>query len=112
MQKRAEDALRRGDFAAAQQAQRDAMSSLQARSSELARLADENDPQAREDRDDRDILGRLNNGESGYGDTVKVPEEMERQKARDILNELRRRAGNRTLNQEEQDYLRRLLDRF
>jgi hypothetical protein len=37
---------------------------------------------------------------------------MERQKARDILNELRRRAGERDLTPEELDYLRRLLDRF
>ena len=92
MQRRAEEALRRGDFAAAREAQQQAMSALQDRSSELARLNDENDPKAREARDERDILGRLNNGESGYGDTVKIPDEMERQKARDILNEIRRRA--------------------
>jgi hypothetical protein len=112
MQKRAEEALRRGDFAAAREAQQQAMSSLQDRSSELARLNDENDPDAKEARDERDILGRLNNGESGYGDTVKIPEEMERQKARDILNEIRRRAGDRTLTTEELQYLQRLLDRF
>jgi hypothetical protein len=112
MQRRAEEALRRGDFAAAREAQQQAMNALQDRSSELARLNDENDPEAREARDERDILGRLNNGESGYGDTVKIPDEMERQKARDILNEIRRRAGDRTLTQEELDYLNRLLDRF
>ncbi len=111
-QRRAEDALRRGDFAAAQEAQREAMSSLAARSGELARLSDEEDPNAQRERDERDILGRLSNGDSGYGDNVKVPEEMERQRARDILNEIRRRAGDRALRQEELDYLRRLLDRF
>ncbi len=112
MQKRAEEALRRGDFAAAREAQQQAMSSLQDRSSELARLSDENDPNAREERDQRDILGRLNNGESGFGDNVKIPDEIERQKARDILDEIRRRAGNRALTREELDYLQRLLDRF
>lgn len=112
MQRRAEEALRRGDFAAARDAQQQAMSALQDRSSELARLNDENDPNAREDRDQRDILGRLNNGESGYGENVKIPDEIERQKARDILDEIRRRAGNRALTREELDYLNRLLDRF
>jgi hypothetical protein len=111
-QRRAEGALRRGDFNAARDAQREAMSALQARSGELARLADSEDPDARAEREERDVLGRLSNGDSGYGDTVEVPEEMERQKARDILNELRRRAGERDLTPEELDYLRRLLDRF
>jgi len=112
MQKRAEDALRRGDFAAAREAQQQAMSSLQDRSSELARLNDANDPNAQQERDDRDILGRLNNGESGFGENVKIPDEIERQKARDILDEIRRRAGNRTLSREELEYLNRLLERF
>ena len=112
MQKRAEDALRRGDFAAAKEAQQQAMSALADRSSELARLNDENDPEAREERDQRDILGRLNNGESGYGDNVQIPEEMDRQKAREILDEIRRRAGNRALTREELEYLNRLLERF
>ncbi len=112
MQRRAEEALRRGDFAAAREAQQQAMSALQDRSSELARLNDENDPNARQERDQRDILGRLNNGESGYGENVKIPDEIERQKARDILDEIRRRAGNRALSREELDYLNRLLDRF
>jgi hypothetical protein len=112
MQKRAEEALRRGDFQAARDAQNQAMSALQDRSAELARLNDQNDPEARKDRDQRDILGRLNNGDSGYGDSVKIPEEMDRQRARDILNEIRRRAGNRALTKEELEYLNRLLERF
>lgn len=112
MQKRAEEALRRGDFAAAREAQQQAMSALQDRSSELARLNDENDPNAKEERDQRDILGRLNNGDSGFGNTVKIPEELDRQKAREILDEIRRRAGNRALTKEEIDYLNRLLERF
>jgi hypothetical protein len=112
-QRRAEDALRRGDFAGAREAQREAMQALQSRSNELARLADEQDPDAQADRDERDPLGRrLQNGDSGYGDQVEVPEELDRQRARDILDEIRRRAGDRTLREEELEYLRRLLDRF
>jgi hypothetical protein len=108
----AEEALRRGDFAAAARAQQQAMQSMQERSAELARLNDENDPEAREARDERDILGRLNSGESGWGEDIKIPDEMETQRARDILNEIRRRAGNRQLSTEELEYLSRLLDRF
>jgi len=111
-QRRAEDALRRGDFDGARRAQQEAMSALQSRSGELARLADGADPDARRDRDERDVLGRLSEGESGFGDNVRVPDEMERQRARDILNEIRRRAGERDLTPEELDYLRRLLERF
>jgi hypothetical protein len=112
MQRRAEEALRRGDFAAAQRAQQEAMSALQDRSSELARINDENDPDAQAERDQRDILGRLNEGVSGQGDNVEIPDEMERERARDILDEIRRRAGNRALSKEDLDYLQRLLERF
>jgi hypothetical protein len=99
MQKRAEEALRRGDFRAAREAQQQAMSSLQDRSQDLARLNDENDPNAREERDDRDILGRLNNGESGFGDNVKIPEEIERQKARDVCS-LSAKSARRAIEEE------------
>lgn len=112
LQRRAEEALRNGDFEGARQFQQDAMQALQSRSGELARLADEADPATTADRNQRDILGRLNSGEAGFGDNVRIPDEMERQRARDILNEIRRRAGMRALTQEEQDYLRRLLERF
>ncbi len=108
-QRRSEEALRRGDLEAARDAQAEAMTSLQARSGELTRLAESAEP-GREN--ERDILGRLTDGDSGYSDTVEVPDEIERQRARDILDEIRRRAGDRTLSREEQDYLRRLLDRF
>ena len=77
-----------------------------------ARYKDENDPEARAERDERDILGRLNNGVDGFGDDVQIPDEIERQKARDILDEIRRRAGNRALTREELEYLNRLLERF
>ncbi|MEZ5936906.1 MAG: DUF4175 family protein [Hyphomonadaceae bacterium] len=111
-QRRAEEALRRGDFEGARAAQREAMQSLQSRSGELARLADEQDPNNRSAQQEFDPLGRNIGGEAGFGDNVKVPDEMERQRARDILNEIRRRAGDRTLRKEELDYLQRLLDRF
>lgn len=50
-------------------------------------------------------------GEAGVGDDVTIPDASERQRAKDILDELRRRyeeAGD----EEEREYLERLLDRF
>lgn len=110
-QRRAEEALRRGDFNGARAAQQEAMNALSARQGELARLSDEQNPDAKAN-GEKDPMGRYANGASGFGDDTKVPTEMERQRARDILNEIRRRAGNRQLRADELDYLRRLLERF
>lgn len=50
-------------------------------------------------------------GSPDGGDT-KVPTEEELQRARELLDEIRRRSGERTRPQLELDYLRRLLERF
>ncbi|MEM1088039.1 MAG: DUF4175 family protein [Pseudomonadota bacterium] len=47
----------------------------------------------------------------GSGDNIDIPDQIERQRAKDILDELRRRYGD-TIDEEERDYLERLLDRF
>ena len=62
---------------------------------------------------DRDPLGRQTNG-LGPLDTqdVKVPTESERKRVRDILDELRRRAGQPGRPTLELDYIDRLLRRF
>ena len=88
------------------------MEALQSRSAELARLSDEQSPNQKGDREEFDPFGRNVGGEAGFGDNVEVPNEVERQRARDILNEIRRRAGDRTLRRDELEYLQRLLDRF
>jgi uncharacterized protein (TIGR02302 family) len=46
------------------------------------------------------------------GDDVRVPDEIDRQRARRILEELRRRFGERTRPEQELDYLDRLLEPF
>lgn len=51
------------------------------------------------------------NGEIDNG-SVKIPTERESQRARDILNELRKRSGETSRPQNELDYLERLLRRF
>ncbi len=65
------------------------------------------------DRVERDPFGRplSNNGTYDLGD-VKIPDENILQKSRKILDELRRRAGERSRPTIELDYIERLLRRF
>ncbi len=62
---------------------------------------------------DRDPLGRR---QEGFGhidrNDVKVPTEAERKRVRDILRELRRRAGETGRPKLEREYIERLLKRF
>ena len=63
---------------------------------------------------DRDPFGRLREGEFGSyldGD-IEVPDEMEIRRAREILDELRRRSGQRNRPKPERDYIERLLRQF
>ncbi|MBR9972310.1 DUF4175 domain-containing protein [Magnetospirillum sulfuroxidans] len=62
----------------------------------------------------RDPLGRPAGNGSGGGDdgATRVPDQTEMRKARAILDELRRRAGELTRPQAERDYLQRLLRQF
>jgi hypothetical protein len=61
----------------------------------------------------RDPLGRPQKSEGpDLGTSVKVPDEIDMQRAREILEELRRRSGEATRPTEELDYLERLLRRF
>lgn len=61
----------------------------------------------------RDPLGRpLTNGGAYEQGDVKIPDNNVMQRARDILEELRRRAGERDRPQIELDYIDRLLQRF
>ena len=59
---------------------------------------------------DRDPLGRKQGGQlSDPGDSVKVPDEITVQRAREILGELRKRLGQPTRPPIELDYLERLV---
>lgn len=61
----------------------------------------------------RDPLGRPLPGTGTLsGEDVKIPAEGEMQRAREILEELRRRAGEPDRPKLERDYIDRLLDRF
>jgi hypothetical protein len=116
----AEGALSDEDAEGALQAQNEALDSLRQGLEQLSRGAQAEERRAagldednQTERANRDPFGR-NAAGSGLdvGNSVRVPEEMERRKAREILDELRRRMGESTRPEEELDYLRRLLERF
>ena len=62
--------------------------------------------------EDEDPLGRPLGAQWDYGDSVDVPDQMDLQRAREILEELYRRSGQRSRSQDELDYIDRLLKRF
>ena len=101
-------------------AQEEALADLRAGAEELAREllermqdgeGDGSGPDGENGEDD-DPLGRPSDGAFADGSGVEVPDEMSRARARDILEELRRRAAEAGRTQEELDYIERLLDRF
>jgi len=60
-----------------------------------------------------DIFGRSPGGARGLGvGEVELPEQGELRRAGEILEELRRRAGERSRPEAELDYIERLLRRF
>jgi uncharacterized protein (TIGR02302 family) len=118
----ARDALREGDADGALQNQVEALDSLREGARELAEQMQQGQPgqgqqAGREGRsgnvDNEDPFGRprASNGPMD-GDSVRVPDASVMQRARELMDEIRRRAGERTRPPAELDYLRRLLDRF
>lgn len=117
-QEQAARALEQGDTARANRLQEQATESLRDLSSELAQQLDDLQQARLGDREPEGSEGELDPfgravGGTGAGDgrSVTIPDEAERQRARDILDELRRRYENSD-DAEEREYLERLLNRF
>ncbi|MCG8440340.1 MAG: DUF4175 domain-containing protein, partial [Caulobacterales bacterium] len=115
----AERALRSGDGEEALVGQGEALERMRAAAERLARRAMETARREAglagelEEGDTRDPFGRRSGaGGLGVGNDVDVPDEMERRRAREILEELRRRAEETDRPLDELDYIMRLLDRF
>jgi len=113
-QDRAEQALRQGRQRLAERNQEQATRLMRDMASELAEAIDElrearlgdNSPA----RSQTDPFGRPIGG-ANDGSDVAVPDQTERQRAKDILDELRKRYGD-AVEEDEREYLERLLDRF
>ena len=116
-----EEALENSEFFRAGKAQSDAIEALREAgekmfAEEAKRLAEQEGRSGGDgdggDEEGVDPFGRAD-GEGGNGvDDVEIPEIDDRQRARELLEELRRRSGEQERDQIERDYLDRLLERF
>jgi hypothetical protein len=110
-----ENALENSEFYAAGRAQSDAIDALRELgeglvAEEAKRLQRDADGENGQGGGDGDPFGR-DQGGNGVGD-VEVPEIDDRQRARDLLEKLRKRSGEQGRDKNELDYLERLLERF
>jgi uncharacterized protein (TIGR02302 family) len=116
----ARDALEEGDADAALQEQVEALDALREGAQELAQqLAQSGQAQQSGqagpagDVEETDPFGRPTASEGPMdGRSVRVPDAEALKRARELLDEIRRRAGERLRPEQERDYLRRLLERF
>lgn len=107
-----EGALRRGDLDAAQAAQNSALEHMREGADQLAAQMREGGEEEGESDEagERDPLGRSTG--TGDGRETRVPTTMDPARAREILDEIRRRAQDANRPESEREYLQRLLDRF
>jgi len=112
---RAEQQLGRGRMGAAKSRQGRALENLRRGARNIAEQMMKNRPgrNGQTGRNNRDPLGRnRRNGGPEFGEDVQVPDEIDTQRARDILEELRRRLGQSRRPAKELDYLERLIEQF
>lgn len=112
----ARDRLEEGDFSGAFDEQAQAMENMRQtlRDMENREQAGQTgaDGEVTAERDQYDPLGRpIGNKGRADGDTA-VPDQNASDRARELLDEIRRRSGDAKRPAEELDYLNRLLDRF
>ena len=103
--------LGQNDMRSAGGNQKDALDQLRKSAEDLAKQMADNNKEGQNGQGKEDPLGRQQ-GNGGTGDNVKVPTQSDLQRARDILQELRKRAAERGRPQEELDYIDRLLKQF
>ncbi len=111
----AEQQLKDGDLDGATQEQGRALQQMREGARQMAQEMMKGMPQRYGQSGDspRDPMGRPQRSQGpDLGTSVKVPDEIDMQRAREILEELRRRSGQATRPQQELDYLDRLLRRF
>lgn len=111
----AQSELESDQFAAATEAQQDALNEMRQSAQQLAQnLQNPNGQgQAGDMTVNEDPLGRRIGGNNPVGRLLEgVPLQSDLQRAREILDELRRRAAELGRSQEELDYIDRLLDLF
>ncbi|MEO1205045.1 MAG: TIGR02302 family protein [Pseudomonadota bacterium] len=111
----AEQALRDGDLPTATREQARALDEMRQGAEQMAQQMQQNSPQRYGQNGDapRDPLGRPQRSEGpDQGTSVKVPDQIDIQRAREILRELRNRLGDPLRPSQELEYIERLLRRF
>jgi uncharacterized protein (TIGR02302 family) len=109
----AEDALRRGDLDGATRAEQQALEQLRQGAQSMAQQMMRQFGEGPGGDAPLDPLGRPQRSEGpDFGNSVKIPDEIDVQRAREILEELRRRLGDPSRPSLELDYIDRLLRRF
>ena len=111
----AEQALRNGDLDGAARAEQRALEQLRQGAQQMAQQMLRQMPgqYGRSADVPLDPMGRPQRTEGpDLGTSVKVPDEIDIQRAREILETIRRRLGEPGRSLLERDYLERLLDRF
>ncbi|MEZ5995381.1 MAG: DUF4175 family protein [Hyphomonadaceae bacterium] len=111
---RAENALRRGDFESAEAAQTAALEALREGAEALGAQMRERGGQQSEQQGaggTRDPLGRQTGSGESDGEGA-IPAQADPVRAREIFDEIRRRAQDPNRPEAEREYLRRLMDRF
>ena len=118
--RRAVDALNKGDFEGAGEAQNQALSQMQQSMQQMQQQMQQQAGMNRGpgQRDPMDPFGRTTPREDSAGGNsvnttgVKVPDQSEMERARQIFEELRDRRNDPTRPRDERDYLDRLLKQF
>jgi uncharacterized protein (TIGR02302 family) len=108
----AEEALKEGDLGEASQQQARALDELRQGAQQMAEQMQQNGQQRAGENGDspRDPMGRPQRSQGpDQGRSVKVPDQIDIQRAREVLEELRKRAGDAQRPQFELDYIDRLL---
>lgn len=103
--------LNGSDYPNAGADEKGALEAMRKGASDLAKTLMQKSGQGQQQQGDTDPLGRTQNN-GGASGNVKVPDKSDLQRAREILQELRRRAAERGRPQEELDYIDRLLKQF
>ncbi|WP_045837428.1 TIGR02302 family protein [Hyphomicrobium sp. 99] len=112
---KAEDALKQGDLDEAANQQGQALEQMRQSAQQMAEQMQKNAQQrlGRGGNSPRDPMGRPQRAQGpDLGTSVKVPDAIDAQRAREILEELRKRSGENRRPQDELEYIDRLLKRF
>jgi uncharacterized protein (TIGR02302 family) len=112
---KAQEALKQGDLDEAANQQGEALDQMRKSAQQMAEQMQKNAQQrlGRGGSSPRDPFGRPQRAQGpDFGNSVKVPDAIDAQRAREILEELRRRSGENLRPSDELEYIDRLLKRF